>query len=60
MEERRERAVTVAGRPVRLTPIEYELLAEFSVNAGRVLGHQQLLQRAYMRKKDRIRCVALD
>ena len=40
-------AVTVAGRPVRLTATEYELLYWLSVNAGRVLTHDQLLQRVW-------------
>ena len=39
--------VAVAGRPVRLTPTEYELLFELSVHAGRVLTHDQLLQRVW-------------
>ena len=39
--------VTVAGRPVRLTPTEYEVLFELSVHAGRVLTHDQLLQRVW-------------
>ena len=37
----------MAGRPVRLTPTEYELLFELSVHAGRVLTHDQLLQRVW-------------
>ena len=44
-----ERHVTVAGRPVVLTTTEYELLAELSVNAGRVLTHDQLLRRVWGR-----------
>ena len=40
-----ERRVTVAGRPVRLTATEYKLLFELSINAGRVLTHDQLLGR---------------
>ena len=39
--------VAVAGRPVRLTPTEYDLLFELSVHAGRVLTHDQLLQRVW-------------
>ena len=38
------RRVTVAGGTIKLTPTEYGLLYELSVNAGRVLGHDQLLQ----------------
>ena len=41
------RDVTVAGRPVRLTPTEYRLLAELSAASGRVLTHEQLLQRVW-------------
>ena len=42
-----ERAVSVAGRPVELTDIEYRLLFELSVNAGRVLTHDELLDRVW-------------
>ncbi|MCY3938319.1 MAG: winged helix-turn-helix domain-containing protein [Chloroflexi bacterium] len=38
-----ERAVSVAGSPVRLTATEYRLLVELSAAAGRVLTHEQLL-----------------
>ena len=38
------RRVTVAGRTVALTSIEYRMLVELSVNAGRPLTHQHLLQ----------------
>lgn len=41
------RRVTVAGSPVRLTAIEYGLLVELSLNAGRVLTYDQLLQRVW-------------
>ena len=41
------RRVTLAGSPVRLTPIEYRTLAELSVNAGRVLSYEHLLQRVW-------------
>ena len=44
-----ERRVTVAGRPVRLTSTEYKLLFELSINAGRVLTHDQLLGRVWGR-----------
>jgi two-component system KDP operon response regulator KdpE len=37
------RSVTVAGEPVKLSPKEYDLLAELAINRGRVLGHKQLL-----------------
>ena len=42
-----ERSVTVAGCQVQLTTTEYKLLFELSVNAGRVLTHEQLLQRVW-------------
>lgn len=39
--------VTVAGRGVTLTPIEYALLAELAGNVGRVLTTRLLLQRVW-------------
>ncbi|MXZ90421.1 MAG: response regulator [Chloroflexi bacterium] len=42
-----QRLVSVDGRPVRLTALEYQLLRELSINAGRVLTHQHLLQRVW-------------
>ena len=42
-----ERRVTVAGRTLKLTPAEYDLLFELSVNAGRVVPHHQLLRRIW-------------
>ena len=39
--------VTLAGRPVKLTDIEYRTLLELSVNAGRVLTHAELLRRVW-------------
>ena len=42
-----ERLVTVAGLSVHLSATEYKLLVELSVNAGRVLTHDQLLQRVW-------------
>ena len=41
------RRVTVGGTPVHLTATEYKVLFELSVNAGRVLTHEQLLQRIW-------------
>ncbi|MCY4108903.1 MAG: response regulator [Chloroflexi bacterium] len=46
-----ERKVSVAGRPVHLTPTEYNLLFELSVNAGRVVTHNQLLYRGWNPEK---------
>ena len=43
----RERLVTLTSRPVRLTPTEYNLLAELSSHAGAVLTHHQLLRRVW-------------
>ncbi len=42
-----ERLVTVSGDPVRLTATEYAILRELSLNAGRVLTHDQLLNRIW-------------
>ena len=42
-----ERRVTLAGRPVKLTAIEYALLFELSANAGRVMTYDRLLQRVW-------------
>ena len=42
-----QRRVAVSGRPVRLTPTEYELLRVLSINAGRVLTHESLLRQAW-------------
>ena len=41
------RRVSLAGRPVRLTAIEHQLLVELSVHAGLVLTHDHLLQRVW-------------
>lgn len=46
-----QRLVTVASHPVQLTATEYRLLFELSVNAGRVLTHDQLLRRVWGPKK---------
>ncbi len=46
------RRVTLAGRPLHLTATEYGLLAELSANGGRVLTHQQLLERVWGEKSD--------
>ncbi len=46
-----ERRVTFAGRPVVLRPKEYQLLYELSVNAGRVVTHDELLRRIWGTKK---------
>ncbi len=41
------RVVTLDGREVHLTPIEYRLLALLAQNAGRVLTHQQMLREVW-------------
>ncbi len=41
------RQVSVAGAEVRLTPIEYRLLATLVAHAGKVLTHQQLLHEVW-------------
>ena len=42
-----ERLVTLAGKPIDLTAIQYRLLVELSVNAGRVLTYEHLLRRVW-------------
>jgi two-component system, OmpR family, KDP operon response regulator KdpE len=41
------RRVTVNGREVHLTPIEYQVLGYLVANAGRVLTHAQILSHAW-------------
>ncbi|HEY6196622.1 MAG TPA: response regulator [Candidatus Eisenbacteria bacterium] len=41
------RTVTVAGKEVKLTPIEYRLLAVLAREAGRVLTHDHLLREVW-------------
>jgi two-component system KDP operon response regulator KdpE len=41
------REVTVSGREVRLTPIEYRLLTYLAQNAGKVLTHRQILKEVW-------------
>jgi two-component system KDP operon response regulator KdpE len=42
-----QRQVTIAGREVKLTPTEFSLLQELTLNAGKVLTHTHLLQRVW-------------
>ena len=42
-----ERSVTLAGRPIKLTPTQFKLLVELSSNAGRVLTHDELLVKVW-------------
>jgi len=44
------RRVTVGGKQVRLTPIEYGLLYHLTRNAGRVLPHRTLLAKVWGRE----------
>ena len=39
-----KRAVTVKGKPVRLTPKEFDLLRQLVANEGKALPHRRLLQ----------------
>jgi len=41
------RRVTVDGRPVNLTPTEFNLLQELILNRGKVLTHSHLLQKVW-------------
>ena len=42
-----KRAVTVAGKEVRLTPTEYDILRVLVSHAGRVLTHDQILREVW-------------
>jgi two-component system, OmpR family, KDP operon response regulator KdpE len=42
-----KRAVSVAGKPVRLTPHQFELLRFFALNEGKLLTHRMLLQEVW-------------
>ena len=42
-----QRRTTLAGQPIRLTNIEYRLLADLSANAGRVVTYDDLLRRVW-------------
>ncbi len=42
-----QRRVTVSGSTVSLTPTEFDLLAELSMGAGRVVHHDRLLRRVW-------------
>ena len=41
------RVVTVSGEPVHMTATEYDLLVELSTKAGRVVTHDEILQRVW-------------
>ena len=42
-----DNSVTLAGRPVRLKPMEYRLLAHLSASAGRTLTYDHLMQHVW-------------
>ena len=42
-----KRQVTIAGKDVKLTPTEYNLLQEFVLNSGKVLTHTHLLNKVW-------------
>ena len=42
-----KRAVSVAGKPVHLTPHQYELLRLLALNEGKLLTHRMLLQEVW-------------
>ena len=42
-----QRLVSVAGEPLKLTPIEYDLLRVLSLNAGRVVTYASLLRQVW-------------
>ena len=48
------RRVTVGGRPVKLTPTEYEVLRVLSVNAGRVSTYRSLLNQAWSKHPGKV------
>jgi two-component system KDP operon response regulator KdpE len=41
------RVVTTAGKPVHLTPHQFDLLRVFALNVGKLLTHRQLLQEVW-------------
>jgi two-component system, OmpR family, KDP operon response regulator KdpE len=41
------RVVTMAGKPVHLTPHQFDLLRVFALNVGKLLTHRQLLQEVW-------------
>lgn len=47
-----KRIVSVKGKPVRLTPIEYNILKIFALNAGKVVTHKELLKEVWNKTED--------
>jgi len=46
------REVTQSGKEIRLTPIEYKLLALLARHAGKVLTHNQILESVWGHKHE--------
>ena len=46
------RRASIAGQQVQLTTMEYRMLAELSVNAGKVLTYEHLLEKVWNEKRD--------
>jgi DNA-binding response OmpR family regulator len=44
--------VTLAGEPVKLTPVEYRLLGHLTRNAGRLMTHDALIDRVWGSEED--------
>jgi two-component system KDP operon response regulator KdpE len=42
-----KRTVTMGGRPVHLTPHQFDLLRVFALNVGKLLTHRMLLQEVW-------------
>ena len=42
-----QRKVVVGGKPVKLTPIEFRMLALLLQNTGRIMTHQQMLEKVW-------------
>jgi two-component system KDP operon response regulator KdpE len=42
-----QRVVTVKGKEIKLSPHEYEILRELTLNAGKTLSHRHLLEKAW-------------
>ena len=51
------RLVALAGQPVELTAKEYDLLRALSINAGRVLTHEQVLRQVWGPEKGDLRAL---
>ena len=52
-----QRRATLAGQPVRLTTKEHDLLRVLSINAGRTLTHEQVLQQVWESGKGDMRAL---